>query len=104
MGALFSVATFCCVWLFNKPHKVEMESMRHNWEIEVRALRGSLDKVSEGFNKLSDELQASREDRAAMNEKIKTLFVELKEVKQETETLRTTMIECRRGDTTCSKK
>lgn len=93
MSALFSVATFCCVWLFSRPQKVEID-----------AIHQSFDKLSTAVNKLSEELQASRVDRAAMNEKLKTLFNNQEDIKSELEDLRSKMLECRRGDNQCSKK
>ena len=55
------------------------------------------------MDKLSDELQASREDRAKINEKVKTLFTNQEDMKGEIDELRKNMLECRRGDKQCLK-
>ena len=56
------------------------------------------------MDKLSNELQASREDRAKINEKVKTLFTNQEDMKGEIDELRKNMLECRRGDNKCSTK
>ena len=93
MTALFSVATFACVWLYQRPQQAEN-----------KAIHGSMDKLSAAVDKLSDELQASREDRAAMNEQLKTLFKDYKKLSDEVAALRQIIMECRRSDAPCSKK
>lgn len=103
-GAAFSAATFCCVWLFNKPQKVEMQAMRDKSEAEMQQLRDTLENVASGLKELSAAIQNSQIDRAAMNEQIKTLFKEIKDIKKEIEKLQEEARECCRGEAQCSKK
>lgn len=104
MTALFSAATFCCVWLFSRPQKVEMRAIREKMEADAEASHISLNRNSEAIEKLTQELQESREDRAKMNAEIKTLFNSIKDIKTDVEHLQQNMLECRRGDKQCSIK
>ena len=103
MTALFSAATFCCVWLFSRPQKVEMRAIREKMEADAEASHISLNRNSEAIEKLTQELQESREDRAKMNAEIKTLFNSIKDIKTDVEHLQQNMLECRRGDKKCIK-
>lgn len=105
MTALFSAATFCCVWLFSRPQKVEMRAIREKMEADAEASHISLNRNSEAIEKLTQELQESREDRAKMNAEIKTLFNFYKEVKDDVSKLQQNMLNCHsREGGTCSKK
>ena len=103
MTALFSAATFCCVWLFSRPQKVEMRAIREKMEADTEASHISLNRNSEAIEKLTQELQESREDRAKMNAEIKTLFNSIKDIKTDVEHLQQNMLECRQGDKQCLK-
>ena len=103
-GAAVSAATFCCVWLFNKPLSVEMRAMRDISEAEMKHLRDTLETVASGLKELSAAIQNSQIDRAAMNEQIKPLFKEIKDIKKEIEKLQEEARECCRGEAQCSKK
>ena len=103
MTALFSAATFCCVWLFSRPQKVEMRAIREKMEADAEASHISLNRNSEAIEKLTQELQESREDRAKMNAEIKTLFNSIKNIKTDVEHLQQNMLDCRRGDKQCLK-
>lgn len=103
MGVLFSAATFISVWLYSKPQKVEMQAMREKSEAEMRQLRATLENVASGLKELSEAIQNSQIDRAAINEKIKTLFEDVKEIKGEIEKLKQEY-HCCRGDQTCLKE
>lgn len=89
---IVDLITLICVWLFLRPQQAENE-----------AIHASIDRLSASMDKLSNELQASREDRAKINEKLKTLFTNQDEMKDDIEDLRDKMLECRRGDGVCSK-
>lgn len=104
MTALFSAATFCCVWLFSRPQKVEMRAIREKMEADAEASHISLNRNSEAIEKLTQELQESREDRAKMNAEIKTLFNSIKDIKTDVEHLQQNMLECCQGDKQCSTK
>lgn len=104
MTALFSAATFCCVWLFNKPQQVEMKAIREKMEADSEASHITLNRNSEAIEKLTQELQESREDRAKINAEIKTLFNSVKEIKDDVDDLQRNMMECRQGDKQCSTK
>lgn len=103
MSALFSAATFICVWLFNKPQKVQMEAMREKWEAENKALHETLNEVVQAIRDLTKELQDSRVDRVAINEKIKTLFSLYQTLQTEMESIRSEMMKCRRGENNVGK-
>lgn len=90
---VIDLITLICVWLFLQPQQAENE-----------AIHASIDRLSASMDKLSDELQASREDRAKINEKVKTLFTNQEDMKGEIDELRKNMLECRRGDNKCSTK
>ena len=101
MTALFSAATFCCVWLFSRPQKVEMRAISEKMEADAEASHISLNRNSEAIEKLTQELQESREDRAKMNAEIKTLFNSIKDIKTDVEHLQQNLLECLRGDKEC---
>lgn len=75
-----------------------------------------MDKISVAIDKLSDELQASRVDRAALKEQTKTLFNNHDEFKQEIrreiegikkemgEIKKSLSLKCERGNPECLKK
>ena len=98
MTALFSAATFCCVWLFSRPQKVEMRAIREKMEADAEASHISLNRNSDAIEKLTKKLKKSREDRAKMNAEIKTLFNSTKRIERDVEHLKQNMLECRRGD------
>ena len=82
---VIDLITLICVWLFLRPQQAENE-----------AIHASIDRLSASMDKLSDELQASRE-------KVKTLFTNQEDMKGEIDELRKNMLECRRGDKQCLK-
>lgn len=72
-----SAAWFVCTWLILRPQQTENKT-----------LHGSVEKLSVAVDKLSDELQASREDRVAINEKLKSIFKKQAAMQTEIEELR----------------
>lgn len=107
MAALFSAATFCCVWLFSKPQNLKIEAIKEKMEADNEASHAALDRNSEAIEKLTQELQESREDRAKFAQQIKTLFGFYKDLKGDMDKLQQNMLQCRtgnKGDNTCLRK
>lgn len=103
---VISLVTLGCVWLFLKPQ-----------QIQNAAFQDSLDKVTKAIEKLTTELQESREDRIRITTELKNLWKRYdqtekrcdqleKRCAQQEKTiadLHDALLECRRNDSSCLK-
>lgn len=99
--AIISIVGIAYIYFVVKPQQAANDEMR----AENNAIHESLDKIGISIDKLTNELQASREDRVALKEQMKTFFDFRNEVRREIEEINKSLVKkCERENQECLKK